>query len=455
MSKWAYLFLNDLFDVICSNNLNVVLLRSYEWLSDVPVGDIDLLIEAGHLSRTKTVLNQFAENNNWLKIFENKDANHTHLIFYQVSNSKFKYVHFDVQTSLGRKGFTYCPSLKVMANPKLVDSIKTQSYIDSVTSLILHVLMDKKFVKDAYREKIIAVDINKLNKILQDIIGKKLTKTVSEWINEGLPDSKIAAIKKKLRRYLVFKYPENVFAPIIHKIFRISRYFFKRQGMLIAALGPDGAGKSTVIEGVQRMITIGAFPVATVYMGKRETYLPTSKLIRLYYDYKEKKKAGGDSKEKIKPLHSIIQERNNDTDQTYLNSIKEFLGLTHWFVELWIRYLVKIRPILQQGGVVLCDRYIYDLANRPVYSVVYKKPFFLLLKAMYPIPDLTYFFWAEPEVLYRRKMENTVEENINLIKNYRIILSHIPNVFEIQTNIDSDKICYSVSNDVLKLMKQK
>lgn len=455
MSKWAYSFLKDLFDEISNNDLNVLLLRSYEWLADVPSGDIDLLIEAGDLSRTKTVLHQFAENNNWSKIFENKDANHIHLIFYQVSNSKFKYVHFDIQTSLGRKGFTYCPSLKVMANPKLVDSIKTQSYIDSITSLILHVLMDKKFVKDAYKEKIIAVDIDKLNKNLQDIIGKTLTETVIEWINEGLPDSKVAAIKKKIRRYLVFKYPENMFAPIIHKIFRISRFFLKRQGILIAALGPDGAGKSTVIDEVQRMITIGAFPVATIYMGKRETCLPTSKLIRLYYNSKEKKRAGGYTEEKVKPLHSITQEKNNDTDQTYLNSIKEFLGLSNWFVEQWIRYLVKIRPILQQGGVVLCDRYIYDLANRPVGSVVYKKQFISLLKTMYPIPDLTYFFWAEPEVLYRRKMENTVAENITLINNYRTILRHIPNVLEIQTNIDPDEICYSVSNDVLKLMKQK
>lgn len=454
MNKWAHSLLNDLFDEILKNDLNVVLLRSYTWLDDNPSGDIDLLIVPEALSRTKTVLDNFTNNTNWSKIFENQDANHTHMIYCQVSDADILYVHFDIQTALGRKGFIYCPSYKVMANPSVVGAIKTQNEIDSVTSLILHVLLDKKFVKDIYADKINAIDPGKLINSLNDIVGNKLAANITEWINEGLPDSRVVILGNKIRRYLRFKYPKNLFFPIIHKILRVSRYFLKRKGVLIAALGPDGAGKSTVIEDVRKMITIGAFPVAVIYMGKREAYLPTSKLIRMYYNQKMTRKEGNCEGD-VKSQNSLPTKTNIYIDKPILGSLKEFLGLSNWFVEQWVRYLVQIRPILQQGGVVLCDRYIYDLANRRIGSVVYKKPFTFLLNAMYPTPDLTYFIWADPEVLYRRKMENTVDQNIFLINNYRTILKSIPNVSEIQTNIDPDEICHSVSNEILRVMKQK
>ena len=454
MNKWAYSFLEELFEAFKENQLNAVLMRSYDWLNDEPIGDIDLLISPDALRAIKNVLDEFARENNWSKIFEDKDANHAHFIYAKEDNKHIKYVHIDLQTFLGRKGFFYCPSDKFMENPKLSGSIPILNDSNSISSLILHVILDKKFVKEQYGDKIIAFDSIELARNLEDKIGEKLTKSIIEWKKKGLPNSDVAAIEKRIRKHLLFKYPKNIFIPLLHKIYRVSRYFMNNRGILIAALGPDGAGKSTALEHIQKILSSGDIQVATVYMGKRDTLLPTSKLIRMYYNYKDKNIEGhvAASKKSSNPLPGKAYRH---VFKSTLIFLKEVLGLLNWFAEQWARYLFQIRPILQQGGVVLCDRYAYDLANRPRNSIVYKRPFIWLLKIIYPTPHIIYFFWEAPEILYKRKMENTIEQNISLINNYRSLLNTMPNYKEIRTNTDANTISFNASKDILRLMQRE
>ncbi|MCF6325023.1 MAG: hypothetical protein L3J89_12000 [Gammaproteobacteria bacterium] len=454
MNGWAYALLGDLFKSFNHCELDVVLMRSNDWLNDLPVGDIDLLVLPDQLKRIMLCIDRFTKEENWQKIFVDTDSNHTHLVYVKLHQGEFRSVHIDLQTSLGRKGFLYCSSSEVMSTPVLIDGIYVQNEANAVYSLMLHVLLDKGKIKDEYRQLILNVDPNTLEELLVERLDGHMAVLIMNWVSNGLSDENMSEVCSATRKFLVLRYPMNRVFPLVHKVCRVSRYFARRRGVLIAALGPDGAGKSTVVEKVDKMLAFGAFPVATVYMGKRETLLPTSKLIRLYYDYKEKKTKGKNGE----PVSSaVIQELTEDKPRSakknWIACVKEALGLSNWFLEQWARYLIDIRPVMQQGGVVLCDRYIYDLADRSRRSIVYSKSFAWFLKVFFPTPDITYFYWEEPEVLYERKMENTVERSAFLIANYRAILSNIPNVIEVRTNIDADEICIDVTDRIVTTME--
>jgi len=450
MKGWAYNFLNDLFKSLSEKNEKVVLMRSYDWLADKPIGDIDLLVSPKDVTRVKTSIDSFTHAKGWTKIFEDKDANHTHLVYVNTTGEELQSAHIDLQTSLGRKGFTYATTESVMQNPDKVDDILQQNEPASTLSLALHVLLDKDEVKDSYREIILSADQDTLRAALERALNTDSAKLIIKWVEEDFPQKDAPQLKRIVRSALSRKHPANTVYPWIHKLLRVARYFYKNNGVMIAALGPDGAGKSSVVESVENQLKFGAFPVASVYMGKRETYLPTSKLIRYYYNLKNKKSHDGNED----PVpHELKPNKDQNKKKRLASRIKEILGLTNWFIEQWARYLIEIRPTLQQGGVVLCDRYIYDLADRSKNSVVYSKSFASFLTHFYPTPDITYFYWEEPEVLFERKRENTIERSAFLINNYRAILSNIPNTEEIRTNIDVETISHGVIKSIVTKME--
>ncbi len=84
MNGWAYALLGDLFKSFNHCELDVVLMRSNDWLNDLPVGDIDLLVLPDQLKRIMLCIDRFTKEENWQKIFVDTDSNHTHLVYVKL-----------------------------------------------------------------------------------------------------------------------------------------------------------------------------------------------------------------------------------------------------------------------------------------------------------------------------------------------------------------------------------
>jgi len=446
---WPRQFLEDLFSLFNEKKQEVVLMRSYDWLAGKAEGDIDLLVRLDMRVSVIESVEEFANREKWQIVYKDKDANHTHIVLFQGDESAIRSVHLDVQHYLGRKGFYYSSIEQVTHCTRKENHIRIQDGVDEIYALLLHVLLDKDKVKPFYRDVITKFNSGDLERKLEKELGKNQARAIVQWKEAGLPDSDLEPLKKKLRLRLKGRYLRNRLVPRLHKVRRVSRYLTSSKGVLIAALGPDGSGKSTVVEGIEQTLSLGAYPIQVVYMGKRDTFLPTSHLIRWYFKRKKMKKGNRSSEPEIHDLP--VENKKN----SFSSKIIEILGLTNWFLEQWARYLVEIRPVLAQGGVVLCDRFIYDLADRNRGSVVYSKLFLKFLVTFFPVPNSTYFFWESPEVLYERKKENTIARNEFLIENYRAILSQIPNSAEVRTNIPPENIINKVSIEVANKMASR
>ena len=176
-------------------------------------------------------------------------------------------------------------------------------------------------------------------------------------------------------------------------------------------------------------------------MGKRDPFLPTSRLIRAFYLRRQKFALGSaDNSPPRSPTANVARR------------LGDLAGLINWILEQWARYLIQVRPYLQQGGVVVTDRYSFDFASRESWSLAHRPLVAGFMCRMFALPDRTYLLWEQPEVLEARKREGSVDEIADLLKRLRLITPHVPGVREIRTNTSVEATATAIATEIAKLL---
>jgi thymidylate kinase len=175
---------------------------------------------------------------------------------------------------------------------------------------------------------------------------------------------------------------------------------WSRRGLSVALLGPDGAGKSTVAEGIESRFH---FPVRRVYMGlwaRRETL------------------SGG---------HRVVLEV----------ALRPLV--------IWRRYLGSLRH--RAGGrLVVFDRYVYDAMLPPSGSLVpLKRLYFWLLSRLCPAPNLVLVLDVPGRVMHARKAEHDAELLEAEREQFLRLVRRLPNA----ERVDADRLPEDLLADVL------
>ena len=135
------------------------------------------------------------------------------------------------------------------------------------------------------------------------------------------------------------------------------------RGVNVALLGPDGAGKSTLAEGLRRVLPV---PVRIVYMGVFRT----------------------------------------DTAQHLWRRVPG-AGLLLRVSRLWWRSTVA-RYHRARGAVVVFDRYVFDAKLRPGPKSPRSRASYWVIERACPAPDLVLLLDAPGAVMFERKGEHDV-----------------------------------------------
>jgi thymidylate kinase len=189
---------------------------------------------------------------------------------------------------------------------------------------------------------------------------------------------------------------------------RLRRYVHPAGGVGVIFLGPDGAGKSTLIEEVRRQLA-GAFSTSTVLQ------FPPALLRR----------ALGRAEGPVQLPHAL-------PPRSPLSSVARAVG--YWLVYYTLGYWLSIRPALARSTLALHDRHLLDAVVDPTrYRYASPRWLLRLVWRLIPKADLVILLDAPAEVLQARKHEVPLEVTVRQREDYRKLIGGLKNGYVVST----------------------
>lgn len=245
-------------------------------------------------------------------------------------------------------------------------------------------LVEKAFVNDD-----IDTIIKLRNEILADVkIGKQ---TVGYWLKDKL---------------------------------RIAKRILNPTGISIAFLGPDGSGKTTIIEGLKNSI------------------LPFRKT-----DYFH-----------LKPVRTQNMEGGVTTDPHQFkpyNRLKSYSKLLYFIYQYNFGWIKNIIPLKIKSSLIIFDRYFDDLiADNKRYRYGGENFIAKFFRLFIKKPSLYFVLVTDAKTIYQRKQEVAFSELENQIFKYRSLVDN-DRYFEIDVNESPSIIVKNVSRILMQKMNER
>jgi hypothetical protein len=376
------------------------LLRSEDEI-DLPGKDVDLLVARAQMTLFRRVATRlgFASVPAW--------GYGSHAFFVSYDASRDAWTKLDVVTELAF-GPNYAlatgAEAECLSRRRRADDGWVLAEDDAFWALVLHRLLDKGSIgaRDAARLPALAEGAQ-----TQSTLARLVDSLCPpDWSADrvvaaaqggeldslsGLAPALAAAWRDRQRMNVRRRAVTNAFRRWSGKALRVSR----RQGVKVALLAPDGAGKTTLRQGIERTFY---FPVRSVNMG----------------------------------LYQVPRPRGN----RHVPGIGLAVQLsTQW--RGWLRGAYHQR----RGRLVLFDRYAYDalLPTRFRYRRLGRARRWLLAHAC-PAPELVVFLDAPGEVLHARKGEKSVDLLELQRQAYRELLQRLPRAAVVDASREAEQV---------------
>lgn len=211
-----------------------------------------------------------------------------------------------------------------------------------------------------------------------------------------------------------------------NQAFRLRRWL-KPDGVHVVFLGPDGVGKSTIIDRVLPDLA-GAFPW-TVF----RTFAPT--IARRNSNAREDPDAPKPHAKKPRSLPASL------------------VKAAWWLVYYTLGYFVETYREMAGGALVVNHRYLCDAVVDP-RRYRYSGPMWLLslIHWIAPKPDLILVLDAPADVIQSRKQEVPVEETRRALRAYRTLVVSTPNAWLLNADQTIDKVVADADRLILDFL---
>ncbi|HBE17627.1 MAG TPA: thymidylate kinase-like protein [Cyanobacteria bacterium UBA11149] len=208
---------------------------------------------------------------------------------------------------------------------------------------------------------------------------------------------------------------------------RIKRVLYPT-GVMVAILGPDGSGKSTVITEVSQNL-------APAFRRTHNMHIrPKLGIPANHY-------------------HPPTIDPQGEAPRSWLMST---VKLFYYLFDYAVGYLLKVYPKLVYSTLVIFDRYYYDMIADPKR---YRYGGYLwlvkLLTPLIPKPDLLIVLDAPAEILQSRKQEVPLAETARQRDAYLQIAQNMSNAYVVDASLPIEEVVTQVETIVLEYMRDR
>jgi thymidylate kinase len=194
----------------------------------------------------------------------------------------------------------------------------------------------------------------------------------------------LSQLRRSLFRARGVYNPVNAVRYWCPELARRIRRLIRPTGLHVVLLGPDGAGKSTILEALDR-------DLAPAFRRTMHFHLQPGLLRR----------SSGNG--------SLVVNPHGKKPRGKVESLAKAII---WFLEFTIGYLVKVRPSISQSSLVLFDRYLADVIVDPLRYRYSGSPRLIhWIWKVSPKPDLIFLLDVPAEILQQRKKEVPFSES--------------------------------------------
>ena len=367
-----------------NNNFNYAVLRNHDRLPETcDSQDIDILIEQKDLNQLKNMLATLAEKTSCRELYHFQDNQFFSVIYI---DEKLETLQLDFQYNFAWMGIDLLDEKKVLSkrifNGKIYhlppDLIFLPKYI---YCRILGAKYPEKYSQ--VRAAALEYDNEGVEKTLKNLSSGL---DLQAWECSGKWKLRLRTFFAALRRN-----PFRSIGRMLDFQWCYIRDLFFRRGFMISFSGPDGCGKTTVIEMLMERLAVN--PPKLFHF--RPTLLPNLG--------EAAHKAGV-----VKEVDRNFDDPHRAKKKGLLNSLIRF---AYYYTDYILGYFLKILPLRQRKRIVLFDRYFTDvIVDSERSSIFLNFKFICWMRHFVPMCRYNFIFCVEPETIRSRKQELEVED---------------------------------------------
>jgi hypothetical protein len=437
-ADWVAPFLAALFTALDRAGLRWVVVRNHQDLPDRAGHDVDVIVHPADAARVDPLIREVTTRQGIALL--RADAGVEHETF-DVAAGDLRgrlLLHVDFQSAVCYRGRLLVDAGDLLAHTRAAPTrggvpLRVPEPAMEAYALLLHAALSKGALKAKYADRLAVLrdaDPGGLERLASERLGPATGARLAAVRDEA----GLLALRPELRRALLRRYRANPARQAwfrMHRTTRQTRLHLWPRGVFAAFLGPDGSGKSSLTDLLAERLGghEGILKVQRVYMGSGQPLLPTRKVTRRLHGKTGPKAAS-------KPV--TVRD----------DSPRRLRGPLHVMADEILRYWVHVRPRLAPHGVVLVDRYAYDVLrvnNRTVQTPWFRR----LAVALIPSPQLTFLLEGDPEVMTARKQELTVAETTRQLHAYRELAGLVPGFRPVELTVRDDRELCGVAREVL------
>lgn len=378
-------FLTTFFNFLNKNGEYAVL-RNFEGLpAHNNSRDIDIVIEPSTYRRLKSDLIELIEKEGWkIVTYLNSDRLITWVCACVNSDSRTEIVQFD---------FFFHTSIFGITLLKAKDFLKSRQF----NGAIYHVDKEYEFLDKYMYDRAVGVAYPEKYKTTRKAVEnsgevKKVLKKVfsSNSINECDKTSGKKLLLNALKQNLCSNPFRTVGRMLKFEYYHIRNYIRSNTGFSVGFTGPDGSGKTTVIDQIlERLAPV--FRTAHKYYHFRPA---------LFGNLGEVAHSAGLKKE-------VDRDYSNPHRGGKTGTLSSFVRLLYYSLDYIVGYFVKVKSVIRITRVVIFDRYYTDIICDSNRSRIYLNYKFLYWFGKLFIPTLNYniLLTARSETILARKRE--------------------------------------------------
>ncbi len=372
-------------------NCGYAVLRNFEGLPEKNNSrDIDIIIERTAYRKNKKNLIALLEKNEWKIItYLNSDRVDTWVCGCIDNYSNTEIVQFDFFFNTSLFGIRLLNAKEFLANREF-------------NGKIYHVNKEYEFLDKYMYDRAVGAEYPEKYKHVKEAVAE--SSLVKEKLKKVFGTKSIEDCDKRSgKRMLLCAAMHNPIATLAHfcafEYHRIKNYLCSHTGFSIGFTGPDGSGKTTVIDTLLSRIA-PVFRTAHKYYHFRPT---------LFGNLGEVAHSAGVKKE-------VDRNYSDPHRGKKTGKASSFLRLCYYSIDYIIGYFVKVKSVTRITRLVIFDRYYTDIICDSRRSRIYLSPKFLYWWGKLFIPTLDYniLLTASSETILARKRELD-EEGIKTI----------------------------------------